>query len=198
MNKIVSTSLLLFASLNLFAQTNNSNSGEQIKSEETIRVSKKKKRYQYFSGSAPVTMADGSVKPIADVRIGEHVKTCKGGRSTTTQVKQIEVFNQPYSALTAFYLRPVTAAISPENERIVPALLIETTPDHRVQTSHGKKRMKKLSKKDVLYHYEPSTGLVSMWKIGAVKENARRVNKAYHLETVDGTYLVDNVMVANN
>jgi hypothetical protein len=34
--------------------------------------------------------------------------------------------------------------------------------------------------------------------VGAVKENARRINKAYNLETVDGTYLIDNVMVANN
>ncbi|MCE7061066.1 hypothetical protein [Dyadobacter sp. CY343] len=195
MIKLASTSLLLLVSLSVFAQTDNMSVG-QIKSEETIKVSKKKKRYQYFSGSAPVTMADGSVKPIADVKIGEHVKTCRGGKTTATQVKQIDVFNQPYSALTAFYLRPAETVA--ESQQIVPALLIEATPDHRVQTSHGKKRMKKLSKKDVLYHYEPATGLVSLWKIGAVKENARRVTKAYHLETVDGTYLVDNVMVANN
>ncbi|CAG5068360.1 hypothetical protein DYBT9623_01090 [Dyadobacter sp. CECT 9623] len=195
MIKIATTSLLLLVSLSVFAQTDNMSVG-QIKSEETIKVSKKKKRYQYFSGSAPVTMADGSVKPIADVRIGEHVKTCRDGKTTATQVKQIDVFNQPYSALTAFYLRPAETVA--ESQQIVPALLIEATPDHRVQTSHGKKRMKKLSKKDVLYHYEPATGLVSLWKIGAVKENARRVTKAYHLETVDGTYLVDNVMVANN
>ena len=58
--------------------------------------------------------------------------------------------------------------------------------------------MKKLSKRDILYHYEPSTGIVSTWKVGAVQENARRVSRAYNLETEDGTYLVDNVMVANN
>jgi ribosomal 50S subunit-recycling heat shock protein len=193
MKCILSISLLLLASVSLFAQTTT----ERIQSEETIKVSKKKKRYQYFSGSAPVTMADGSVKPIADVKIGEHVKTCKGGKSTITQVKQINVFTEPYSSLTAIYLRP---ADEPESidRKIVPALLLEATPDHRVQTKHGKKRMRKLSKNDILYHYEPATDLVSSWKVGAVKENARRVSKAYHLETVDGTYLVENVMVANN
>ncbi|WP_084165649.1 hypothetical protein [Dyadobacter crusticola] len=193
MKRILSISFLLFASAHLFAQTTN----QRIQSEETIKVAKKKKRYQYFSGSAPVTMADGSVKPIADVKIGEHVKTCKDGRSMTTQVKQINVFTEPYSALTAIYLRPANEP-GHIDQKLVPALLLEATPDHRVQTKHGKKRMRKLSKNDILYHYEPATDLVSSWKVGAVKENARKVNKAYHLETVDGTYLVENVMVANN
>ncbi|WP_439556734.1 hypothetical protein [Dyadobacter sp.] len=193
MKQLFSISLLLFISIHLFAQT----SGERIQSEATIKVLKKKKRYQYFSGSAPVTMADGSVKPMADVKIGEHVKTCRGGKSTITQVKQINVFTEPYSALTAVYLRPANEEVQ-KDQKIVPALLLEATPDHRVQTKHGKKRMRKLSKNDILYHYEPSTDLVSSWKVGAVQENARKVNKAYHLETVDGTYLVENVMVANN
>jgi hypothetical protein len=195
MHKIIITSFLSFFSLNLLAQSENA-IDPNIKSEATIKVSKKKKRYKYFSGSAPVTMADGSVKPIADVKVGEHVKTCKNGKSTSTQVMQIDIYNQPNSTLTAIYLRP--AENDKPDSQIVPALLLEATPHHLVQTKRGKKRMNKLSKKDILYHYEPSTGIVSSWKVGAVKENARRINKAYNLETEDGTYLIDNVMVANN
>jgi hypothetical protein len=195
MHKIIITSFLSFFSLNLLAQSENA-VDPNIKSEATIKVSKKKKRYKYFSGSAPVTMADGSVKPIADVKVGEHVKTCKNGKSTSTQVMQIDIYNQPNSTLTAIYLRP--AENDKPDSQIVPALLLEATPHHLVQTKRGKKRMNKLSKKDILYHYEPSTGIVSSWKVGAVKENARRINKAYNLETEDGTYLIDNVMVANN
>ena len=194
--KFLTTSIFSLLSLTIFAQTEVT-AVSSIQSQATIRISKSTKRCKYFPANAPVTMADGSVKSIADVRVGEHVKTCKDGKTTITQVKQIDVFNQPTSALTAVYLRPAEDRATPESP-VVPALLLEATPHHYVQTNHGRKRMKKLSKKDILYHYEPSTGIVSTWKVGAVQENARRVSKAYNLETVDGTYLVDNVMVANN
>ncbi len=194
--KFLTTSIFSLLSLTIFAQTEVT-AVSSIQSQATIRISKSTKRCKYFPASAPVTMADGSVKSIADVRVGEHVTTCKDGKTAITQVRQIDVFNQPTSPLTAVYLRPVEDQSTPESP-IVPALLLEATPHHYVQTNHGKKRMKKLSKKDILYHYEPSTGIVSTWKVGAVQENVRRVTKAYNLETVDGTYLVDNVMVANN
>ncbi|MGG7661471.1 hypothetical protein [Dyadobacter sp. BHUBP1] len=193
--KFLTTSIFSLLSLTIFAQTEIA-AVSSIQSQATIRISKSTKRCKYFSANAPVTMADGSIKSIAEVRVGEHVKTCKDGKTTITQVKQIDVFNQPTSPLTAVYLRPAEENTS--GSPIVPALLLEATPHHYVQTNHGRKRMKRLSKKDILYHYEPSTGIVSSWKVGAVQENARRVSKAYNLETVEGTYLVDNVMVANN
>jgi hypothetical protein len=192
----VLTTIFSLLSITVFAQTEIT-AVSSIQSQATIRISKSTKRCQYFSASAPVTMADGTVKSIAEVRVGEHVKTCKDGKSSVTQVKQIDVYNQPTSALTAVYLRPIEDNSS-SGSPIVPALLLEATPHHKVQTNRGRKRMKKLSKNDILYHYEPATGIVSSWKVGAVQQNARRVSKAYNLETVDGTYLVDNVMVANN
>jgi hypothetical protein len=196
MQKILVTTFVSLLSLNAFGQTEIA-AVSSIQSEATIKISKNKRRCKYFSANAPVTMADGSVKSIAEVRVGEHVKTCKDGKSAVTQVKQIDVYNQPNSSLTAVYLRPVEENKSDETP-IVPALLLEATPHHRVQTNRGRKRMKKLSKNDILYHYEPATGIVSSWKVGAVKENARRVSRAYNLETEEGTYLIDNVMVANN
>lgn len=195
--KVLTTTFFSLLSLTALAQTEIA-AISSIQSQATIKISKSSKRCKYFSASAPVTMADGSVKSIAEVRVGEHVTTCKDGKSTVTQVKQIDVYERPGSALTAIYLRPADDSNSSSESPMVPALLLEATPHHRVQTNRGRKRMKKLSKNDILYHYEPSTGIVSSWKVGAVKENARRVSKAYNLETVDGTYLIDNVMVANN
>jgi len=194
MHKLIIAVALLFISSNLLAQTGNSETGN-VRSEVTIKVLKKSKKHKYFSDNAPVTMADGSVKSIADVKVGEHVKTCKDGKTLSTQVMQIDVYNKPDFWLTAIYLRPAEE-LARNDAQMVPALLLEATPNHRVQTNKGKKRLKKLSKNDILYHYEPATGIVSSWKVGAVKPNARIVPVAYNLETKDGTYLVDNVMVA--
>ena len=113
----------------------------------------------------------------------------------TTQVKQVAVFEKPSSLLTAIYLRPANGTHH-GNEPLVPALLIEATPHHMVQTSNGKKKMKQLCKNDILYHYEPETGIVSSWKVGLIQTKARRVNKAYNLETEEGTYLVANMVMA--
>jgi hypothetical protein len=117
-----------------------------IKSEATIKVSKKKKRYKYFSGSAPVTMADGSVKPIADVKVGEHVKTCKDGKSTSTQVMQIDIYNQPNSTLTAIYLRPAEND-KPGNADNGPCPAARSNPASPCTDQKRKKRMNKAVQK---------------------------------------------------
>jgi ribosomal 50S subunit-recycling heat shock protein len=196
MQKILLASVLSILSCNISAQSA-TNSDNESGTEATYKVSKAKKRYKFFSDEAPVTMADGTVKAIADVKVGEHVRTCMGGKSVSTQVRQIDVYDKPSSKLTAVYLRPAVEKPGTDHT-MVPALLLEATPDHKVQTNRGKKRLKKLSKKDILYHYDPSTGIVSNWKVGAIHNNAREVSKAYNLETEYGTYLVDNVVVANN
>ena len=191
--KSAAITILTFLSINLLAQSENTIS-DKVKSETSFKIFRKKDQAKYFSDKAPVTMADGSTKAIADIKVGENVKTCRNGKSVTTQVKQVDVYEKPNSSLTAVYLRPVyDQAIS---SKLVPSLLIEATPDHLVQTNKGKKRMKQLSKNDVLYHYEPSTGVVSTWKVGVIHANARKVNKAYDLVTEDGTYLVDNMVMA--
>jgi hypothetical protein len=159
------------------------------------KVRRKNKHYQYFSDNASVTMADGSSKVISDIKIGENIKTCRNGKTMTTQVKQVEVFEKPTSSLTAVYLRPADRHHD-DNQPLVPALLIEATPHHMVQTGRGKKKMKKLVKNDILFHYEPKTGVVSNWKVGLIKTKVRKVNKAYNIETEEGTYLVANMVMA--
>jgi|GEM_PF-1129642 len=168
----------------------------KVETKETFKMaSAKKKHYTYFPQNAPVTMADGAVKEISEVRVGDYVHTFRKGKSIITRVKQIDVYNFPNSALTAVYLRPANETTASSDAKFVPALLLEATPYHQVQTEKGKKRIKNLSKKDVLYHFEPATGELSTWKVGAIQENARLVNKAYNLKTDEGSYLVENVMV---
>lgn len=192
--------IIPFLSLMSFAAIAQSeNNMESEKTEVTGEASaKEKKRYKYFCASASVTMADGTLKPIRDVQVGEKVKTCHKGKSITTKVKGVEVFYNPDAALTAVYLRPAKDKPA-QNETwpLVPAVLLEATPHHQVQTDKGNKAMKQLSKNDILYHVEPETGEVSSWKVGLVKTNARKVETAYNLTTEEGSYLIENVIVSD-
>ena len=108
----------------------------------------------------------------------------------------MDVYNFPGSTLTAVYLRPANETTASNSDtKFTPALLLEATPYHQIQTDKGKKRIRNLSRKDILYHYESATGTLSSWKVGAIQHNARSVNKAYNLKTEEGSYLVENVIV---
>ncbi|WP_159467124.1 hypothetical protein [Dyadobacter sp. 3J3] len=188
-------SLLSFAALAHSEKNNN----KPEKTELANRTaSKEKKHDKYFCPNASVTMADGTLKPIRDVKVGEKVRTCHKGKSITTKVKGVEVFYNPDAALTAVYLRPANETLARnENWPLVPALLLEATPHHQVQTDKGNKAMKQLSKNDILYHFEPKTGEVSSWKVGVVQVNARKLEMAYNLTTEEGSYLIENVIVSD-
>ncbi|MCF0054169.1 hypothetical protein [Dyadobacter sp. CY356] len=187
-------SLLSFASI---AQAANNTESKKTEVRDGAS-SKEKKRYKYFCANASVTMADGTLKPIHAVQVGEKVRTCHKGKSITTKVKGVEVFYNPDAALTAVYLRPAQEKKSRNDTwPLIPALLLEATPHHLVQTNKGNKAMKQLSKNDILYHVEPETGEVSSWKVGVVQTNARKVDKAYNLTTEEGSYLIENVIVSD-
>jgi ribosomal 50S subunit-recycling heat shock protein len=188
-----------FLTLLCFAATAQSENSKNEKPRVSHKASiKDRKRYKYFCANATVTMADGTRKPISDVKVGEKVKTCHKGKSMATKVKEVEVYTHPDAALTAVYLRPAEETMARgETWPLVPALLLEATPHHQVQTNKGNKTMKQLSKNDILYHYEPETGEVSGWKVGVVQTNARKVNTAYNLTTEEGSYLVENMIVLN-
>lgn len=191
--KIIISFLVLLSFAAAAQQQKNKNEKRKILGKVSA---KDKKQYKYFCANATVTMADGTFRPISDVRVGEKVRTCHKGKSISTKVKEVEVYNNPDAALTAVYLRPEKETmVRGEAWPLVPALLLEATPHHQVQTNKGNKTMKQLSKNDILYHYEPQTGEVSGWKVGVVQTNARKVSLAYNLTTEEGSYLVENMIV---
>ncbi len=167
---------------------------EKTESKFTTKIwSGKSKKARFFTPEASISMADGTQRRISDVQVGDQVVTYKNDQYIVTMVKEIAIYENPSSLLTTAYLRPAE-----NGNTMVPALLLETSPHHKVLTANGKKRMKKVSKSDILYHYEIETGKRTTWKIGAVKTNAKRLTKAYDLKAEDGTFLVDHLMVSNN
>ncbi|WP_247232980.1 hypothetical protein [Telluribacter sp. SYSU D00476] len=143
-----------------------------------------------------VKMANGRTKSISAVQAGDTVITYANDQITTTLVQQVDKLENIGTALTQLYLRPVDElAASRSSWPMVPALLLEATPCHPVQTTAGRKRVEELVKGDVLYCYESATGSVSAWKVGLIQVNAGKLSTGYNLITETGTYLAENVVV---
>ncbi|GAB2787102.1 hypothetical protein GCM10027275_34670 [Rhabdobacter roseus] len=148
----------------------------------------------FFPAYASVTMADGTSKPISKVCAGERIKCYYEGQLTTTHVK--EVATAALTSITELYLRPVDeVTASRQSWPMVPALLLEATPNHPVQTLAGRKLVSELKKGDVLLRYEAATGLLSAWKVGLIQAKARPVATACTLRTEMGSFLVENLVV---
>ncbi|GAB3175857.1 hypothetical protein [Telluribacter humicola] len=149
-----------------------------------------------FPEHVSVKMADGSTKSISTVQAGDTVIAYANKQITTTLVRQVDKLENMGTALTQLYLRPVDELTASRNSwPLVPALLLEATPCHPVQTATGRKRVEELIKGDVLYCYEPATGAVSAWKVGLIQANAGKLDTGYTLITDTGSYLVENVVV---
>ena len=143
-----------------------------------------------------VKMADGSTRSIAAVQVGDAVVAYVNDQITTTLVQQVDKLENVGASLTQLYLRPVDELTASRSSwPMVPALLLEATPCHPVQTTAGRKRVEELVKGDVLYCYEAATGAVSAWKVGLIQANAGKLNTGYNLITETGSYLAENVVV---
>ncbi|HEV7347839.1 hypothetical protein [Telluribacter sp.] len=165
---------------------------------DTVAVKPAEKTDYYFPGHVPITMGDGSLKPISAVQTGDIVKCYRNGQLVTTRVQQVDVQENTCAAVTELYLRPVDERTASRSTwPLVPALLLEATPSRPVQTGLGPKAVQELVKGDVLYHFEAATGGVSAWKVGIIQANASTLTSVYNLITEAGSYLVENMVVLN-
>lgn len=176
---------------------------------KTADGSPKKEEYNFcFAADAPVTMADGSLKAISEVRIGEVVKSYDAAAKTvvSSSVTRIDVHQSPKPegiVLAGAWLVPAQELTAGTGPLTVPVLL-EATANHPVLTATDestapvwpvRKALGDLKRGEMLYRYEAGTNAVTACRVVRVEQRVRTVETVYNLVTERGTYLVNDTVV---
>ncbi len=149
-----------------------------------------------FPATAQVTMHDGSIKSMMDVKIGDAVAAYQDGQRIITQVEGMTVHKKRSIALSKVMLMPeevLTAAYAGTYQ--APALELLATPNHPVLTDHGKKAIGQLKLGDRLFRWNPMTQTFEKFQVYFVKNHFDTTQEVYNLKTSQGTYLIQEMVV---
>ncbi|RIV22507.1 hypothetical protein DYU11_15945 [Fibrisoma montanum] len=169
--------------------------GGGAKSEEG--GSKKKEEYNFcFAADAPVTLADGSTKPISDVMMEDQVMSYDANSNSiiATGVTKVNKHKGAF-AIAGVWLMPVQEITAGNNSRLASPTLLEATANHPVLTAAGRKPFGEIKAGDVLYRYEPATRTVVAYKAVRTEPAVRTVDTVYSLSTQSGSYLIGETVV---
>ncbi len=161
--------------------------------------SKKKEEYNFcFAADAPVTLADGSVRAISELRIGDLVKSRDVATQTiiASPITRIDTHSGTENgfALTGVWLEPTQELTAGLTKPAAPTLL-EATANHPALTTTGRKALGDVKPGELLYRYEAATNTVTTCRVVRVETAHRTVNTVYNLVTAAGSYMVANQVV---
>ncbi len=153
-----------------------------------------------FPGTQSVSMADGSVKPLKDIKAGDKVISVDpvSQKSATVNVKQLVSHDAQNYAITSLV---VLRATEVANERGVDihlqVKLVEATPNHPVLTGNNtRKRIGDVAIGDELLCADKNTGTYSNYIVFNKLEKAGGVQRVYNMELDGGsTAVMNEVMV---
>lgn len=164
-------------------------------SAKTEEGGKKKEEYNFcFGPLAPVVLADGSSKVIAQIAVGEQImaydmvtKAIVPTRVMGTQKHKgrftlVGVWTIPVDELSADVLGHTT-----------PPTLLEATENHPVLTATGRKNLSDVAVGETLYRYE--NGRLQPHRVIGTGTTGQRPTTVYSLTTQQGTYLIDGMVV---
>ncbi|MCC9167858.1 Hint domain-containing protein [Pontibacter harenae] len=164
-------------------------------------VAKENDDYDFcFPGGALVALADGTAKPIEQVKAGDKVVAfdvnSRGTRQTTVTGVQAH-YKEEGIQITKLVLLP-TEEIFASADSWTPAtpIEIESTGNHPIYTKDGKKEMRQIEAGDILYHFDSSMrGFREYRVVAKVLQEQQLINQVYNLETEAGNYLVNGTVV---
>lgn len=170
-------------------------SGGGAKSEDG---GKKKEEYNFcFAPDAPVTMADGSVKPISSLLVDEVVLGYNAKTKTLapTRVSRVDAHTNTDFTLAGVWLAPVDALTADTRSHLAAPILLEATANHPVLTATGRKPLGEVTSGELLYRYNPATNSLSAQKVVRIEKAVRTVKQVYNLVTESGAYLIGETVV---
>jgi hypothetical protein len=150
-----------------------------------------------FPEDAMVTIANGKVKSISEVSIGDMVLSVdlKTGEIKPTKVIKVEIHEGSFDIVNInvashHQLVSVDAATYPT----AAGIRLRCTPNHPVQTGVGRVEAGKLLTGNTLQVLNADAMSVAPGTVSVVYP-AERVNKVYNLVTESGNYIVNGVVV---
>jgi hypothetical protein len=157
--------------------------------------SKKKEEYNFcFAPDAPITLANGSVSQLAEIRAGDTVMGYDAKTKTTipTRVIQVDIHRGTFS-LAGLWIEPILPITASQNRASVAPILLEATANHPVLTESGRKPLGSVAVGEVLYRIE-NTRLIP-YRVTKTEATTRTVSEVRNLVTAQGAYLVSDVVV---
>ncbi|MBO0937502.1 hypothetical protein J2I47_13175 [Fibrella sp. HMF5335] len=164
-------------------------------SAKTEEGGKKKEEYNFcFGPLAPVSMADGSVKAIAQVAVGDQILAYDGlGKAVVPgRVMGIQKHEGQF-ALVGVWTVPVNELSADVLNRVTSPTLLEATQNHPVLTATGRKELGDVAVGETLYRYE--NGRLQPHRVIGTGTTGGRPATVYSLTTQQGSYLIDGMVV---
>jgi hypothetical protein len=149
-----------------------------------------------FPGETRVTMGDGTLKLISEVRPGDEVVTVdpvtRVQRAVT--VKELTVHAVKNYAITRLTL--VSAVARGEREILLSSKRLEVTPNHPMMTTAGEKKAAELLEGDRVFCLDQLTGRYVQYTVWDNTETARGMQPVYNIVAGSGsTFIMNGVMV---
>ncbi len=150
-----------------------------------------------FPAGTPVTLADGSEKPIEEIKAGDFIASFDPitRQSLATEVLELQSHTGKGYALSQLRLFPSDELIASAEHSLPTLVSLEATPNHPVMTAQGRKAVDQLQPDDVLYLADKSKGKTREFKVHQVIPGYRTVNQVYNLVTRQRNYLVKGLVV---
>ena len=151
-----------------------------------------------FPGDMQVTMADGSVRDLREVKTGDRVVTVDPATRTaaTVTVKALTVHEAKNYAITRLLLLEATRGTG-DRDIFLHSKWLESTPNHPMVTLQGEKKAGDLKEGDALVCRDGQAGAYRTYIVWYKTEAAGGMQKVYNIVASGGSTLVMNGVVVS-
>jgi hypothetical protein len=159
---------------------------------------KEEDKYEYcFPATAQVSMADGSMKNISDVKVGDKVLSYNvlTKKSEITTVQKVQIHESKSFDISRVLLIDPTQSITASLGVKYNLKALEATANHPILTDKGMVKMGDLKVGNQVYVFDNETNTFKNHKIFITQPSNSKVSKVYNLLTEKENYLVNSVVV---
>jgi len=151
-----------------------------------------------FPGDMQVTMANGSRKPLSDIKTGDHIVTVDPVThgSSVVIVKELTIHAAKNYGITSLILmHTVEHTLSTGTEISLSVQTIMATPNHPVLTTAGEKKAGEIREGDELICFNEITQQYEPYQVWYTQATVPAVQQVYNLVTDSKTLLLNGVMM---